>query len=337
MNDNPRILAIETSCDETAAAVVEGGKNIISNVVASQMDIHRRFGGVVPEVASRHHVENMTAVIEEALVSADMDYKDLDAIAVTEGPGLVGALLVGVNTAKALAYAHNLPLLPVHHIAGHIHAAELVGNMAYPAMALVVSGGHTSLIYLPEEGKYETIGETRDDAVGEAYDKVARTLELPYPGGPEIDRLAAEGEVSIDFPRAWLENGSYDFSFSGLKSAVLNAVHNAEQRGEKLVPENVAASFQASVVDVLVERAERAASEYEVKQLIVTGGVAANRALREAMRHSFPSDGEVELIIPPLSLCTDNAAMIGAAANIAWKKGERAGYDLNGEPGLALG
>ncbi|QQK79209.1 tRNA (adenosine(37)-N6)-threonylcarbamoyltransferase complex transferase subunit TsaD [Salicibibacter cibi] len=337
MNDNPRILAIETSCDETAASIVEGGKNIISNVVASQIDIHRRFGGVVPEVASRHHVENMTAVIEEALVSADMDYKDLDAIAVTSGPGLVGALLVGVNTAKALAYACNLPLLPIHHIAGHIHAAELVADMEYPALALAVSGGHTSLIYLPEEGKYETIGETRDDAVGEAYDKVARTLKLPYPGGPEIDRLSAEGEVSIDFPRAWLENGSYDFSFSGLKSAVLNAVHNAGQRGETLVPENVAASFQASVVDVLVERAVRAASEYKVKQLIVTGGVAANRALREAMIRSFPSDSDVELIIPPLSLCTDNAAMIGAAANITWKKGERAGYDLNGDPGLALG
>lgn len=337
MNNNPRILAIETSCDETAASVVEGGKNVISTIVASQMDIHRRFGGVVPEVASRHHVENMTAVVEEALVSADMDYTDLDAIAVTSGPGLVGALLVGVNTAKALAYAHDLPLLPIHHIAGHIHAAELVADMEYPAMALVVSGGHTSLIYLPEEGVYETIGETRDDAVGEAYDKVARTLKLPYPGGPEIDRLASEGEVSIDFPRAWLENGSYDFSFSGLKSSVLNAVHNAGQRGDTVVPENVAASFQASVVDVLVERAQRAVSEYEVEQLIVTGGVAANHALREAMKRSFPSGGNVELIIPPLSLCTDNAAMIGAAANIAWKKGERADYDLNGEPGLALG
>ncbi|QDI92538.1 tRNA (adenosine(37)-N6)-threonylcarbamoyltransferase complex transferase subunit TsaD [Salicibibacter halophilus] len=337
MNNNPRILAIETSCDETAASVVEGGKNVISTIVASQMDIHRRFGGVVPEVASRHHVENMTAVVEEALVSAGMDYTDLDAIAVTSGPGLVGALLVGVNTAKALAYAHDLPLLPIHHIAGHIHAAELVADMEYPAMALVVSGGHTSLIYLPEEGAYETIGETRDDAVGEAYDKVARTLKLPYPGGPEIDRLASEGEVSIDFPRAWLENGSYDFSFSGLKSSVLNAVHNAGQRGDTVVPENVAASFQASVVDVLVERAQRAVSEYEVEQLIVTGGVAANRALREAMKRSFPSGGNVELIIPPLSLCTDNAAMIGAAANISWKKGERAGYDLNGEPGLALG
>ncbi|SDJ31397.1 tRNA (adenosine(37)-N6)-threonylcarbamoyltransferase complex transferase subunit TsaD [Natribacillus halophilus] len=333
----PRILAIETSCDETAVAIVEDGKNIISNIVASQMEIHQRFGGVVPEVASRHHVENMTMVVEEAMSAAKMSYKDLDAIAVTEGPGLVGALLVGVNTAKGLAYAHDLPLLPVHHIGGHIHAAQLVAEVEYPTLALVVSGGHTSLIYMPKEGVYEGVGETRDDAVGEAYDKVARTIGLSYPGGPEIDRLAAKGEVTIDFPRAWLEDGSYDFSFSGLKSAVLNYIHNAKQRGEEVVPENVAASFQASVTDVLVERSRRAASEYDVKQFLVTGGVAANRELRSSMESEFPAEGNVELVIPPLSLCTDNAAMIGAAAQIAWKKGLRAGYDLNGEPGLLLG
>ncbi|MBB6451018.1 N6-L-threonylcarbamoyladenine synthase [Geomicrobium halophilum] len=333
---NPRILAIETSCDETAAAIVEGGKTLLSNVVASQIEIHKRFGGVVPEVASRHHVENMTAVIEETMSSAHVTYEDLDAIAVTEGPGLVGALLVGVNTAKALAYAHQRPLLPVHHIAGHIHAADLIADIKYPAMALVVSGGHTSLIYMPERGEYEVIGETRDDAVGEAYDKVARTLKLPYPGGPEIDRLAANGEVTIDFPRAWLEADSYDFSFSGLKSSVLNYIHNANQRKEEVIQENVAASFQASVVDVLVERAQRAVSAYQAQQLIVTGGVAANHALREAMGKTFPNDGDVELVIPPLSLCTDNAAMIGAAAQVVWEKDVRAGYDLNGQPGLAI-
>ncbi|GAK10085.1 tRNA (adenosine(37)-N6)-threonylcarbamoyltransferase complex transferase subunit TsaD [Geomicrobium sp. JCM 19038] len=335
MGNNPTILAIETSCDETAAAVVRGGKEIISNQVASQIAIHEQFGGVVPEVASRHHVQNMTTIVKKTLEEAELTYADLDAIAVTEGPGLVGALLVGVNTAKALAYANDLPLLPVHHIAGHIHAANLVQTIEYPAMALVVSGGHTSLIYMENEGDYEIIGETRDDAVGEAYDKVARTIGLPYPGGPQIDKLAQEGEESIEFPRSWLEEDSYDFSFSGLKSSVLNYVHNRTQRGEDMNKADIAASFQRSVVDVLVERAARAVMSYDTKQLILTGGVAANSAIREAMEVKVKKIG-VQLIVPPLSLCTDNAAMIGAAAHVEWKKKNIAALTLNGVPNLSL-
>ncbi|GAK01278.1 tRNA (adenosine(37)-N6)-threonylcarbamoyltransferase complex transferase subunit TsaD [Geomicrobium sp. JCM 19055] len=335
MGNNPTILAIETSCDETAAAVVRGGKEIISNQVASQIAIHEQFGGVVPEVASRHHVQNMTTIVKKTLEEAELTYADLDAIAVTEGPGLVGALLVGVNTAKALAYANDLPLLPVHHIAGHIHAANLVQTIEYPAMALVVSGGHTSLIYMENEGDYEIIGETRDDAVGEAYDKVARTIGLPYPGGPQIDKLAQEGEESIEFPRSWLEEDSYDFSFSGLKSSVLNYVHNRTQRGEDINKADIAASFQRSVVDVLVERAARAVMSYDTKQLILTGGVAANSAIREAMEVKMKKIG-VQLIVPPLSLCTDNAAMIGAAAHVEWKKKNIAALTLNGVPNLSL-
>jgi len=335
VGNNPTILAIETSCDETAAAVVRGGKEIISNQVASQIAIHEQFGGVVPEVASRHHVQNMTTIVKKTLEEAELTYADLDAIAVTEGPGLVGALLVGVNTAKALAYANDLPLLPVHHIAGHIHAANLVQTIEYPAMALVVSGGHTSLIYMENEGDYEIIGETRDDAVGEAYDKVARTIGLPYPGGPQIDKLAQEGEETIEFPRSWLEEDSYDFSFSGLKSSVLNYVHNRTQRGEDINKADIAASFQRSVVDVLVERAARAAMSYDTKQLILTGGVAANSAIREAMEVKMKKIG-VQLIVPPLSLCTDNAAMIGAAAHVEWKKKNIAALTLNGVPNLSL-
>ncbi|MBM7635103.1 tRNA (adenosine(37)-N6)-threonylcarbamoyltransferase complex transferase subunit TsaD [Geomicrobium sediminis] len=335
MGNNPTILAIETSCDETAAAVVRGGKEIISNQVASQIAIHEQFGGVVPEVASRHHVQNMTTIVKKTLEEAELTYADLDAIAVTEGPGLVGALLVGVNTAKALAYANDLPLLPVHHIAGHIHAANLVQTIEYPAMALVVSGGHTSLIYMEDEGDYQIIGETRDDAVGEAYDKVARTIGLPYPGGPQIDKLAQEGEETIEFPRSWLEEDSYDFSFSGLKSSVLNYVHNRTQRGEDINKADIAASFQRSVVDVLVERAARAAMSYDTKQLILTGGVAANSAIREAMEVKMKKIG-VQLIVPPLSLCTDNAAMIGAAAHVEWKKKNIAALTLNGVPNLSL-
>ena len=248
------ILGIETSCDETAASVVKNGREVISNVVASQIDIHKRYGGVVPEIASRQHVGNMTIVIEEAMRQARLDFKDLTAIAVTQGPGLVGALLIGVEAAKALAYAHGLPLIPVHHIAGHIYANRFVAEMKFPLIALVVSGGHTELIYMREHGHFEVIGETRDDAAGEAYDKVARTLNLPYPGGPHIDRLAQDGELTIDFPRAWLEDGSYDFSFSGLKSAVINMQHNAKQRGEEINPAEIAASFQESVIDVLVTK-----------------------------------------------------------------------------------
>ena len=330
------VLGIETSCDETAAAIVKNGREIVANVVASQMESHQRFGGVVPEIASRHHVEQITLVLEETMKRANMDVNELDAIAVTEGPGLVGALLIGVNAAKALAFAHRIPLVGVHHIAGHIYANQLVQEMKFPLLALVVSGGHTELIYMKEHGVFEVIGETRDDAAGEAYDKVARALQLPYPGGPHIDRLAKQGEPTIDLPRAWLEEGSYDFSFSGLKSAVINALHNAKQRGEMIRPEDMAASFQASVIEVLVEKTIQAAIHYRVKQVLLAGGVAANEGLRTQLQKQMKQLPEVELVIPPLSLCTDNAAMIAAAGTVLFQQGKRATMALNANPSLLL-
>ncbi|MEW8970670.1 MAG: tRNA (adenosine(37)-N6)-threonylcarbamoyltransferase complex transferase subunit TsaD [Mesobacillus sp.] len=335
MTKDQLIMGIETSCDETAVAIVKNGREILANVVASQIESHKRFGGVVPEIASRHHVEQITLVLEEALAQAKVDVKDLDAIAVTEGPGLVGALLIGVNAAKALAFANGIPLVGVHHIAGHIYANRLVTEMNFPLLSLVVSGGHTELVYMKEHGHFEVIGETRDDAAGEAYDKVARTLHLPYPGGPHIDRLAHEGKATIDLPRAWLEEGSYDFSFSGLKSAVINVVHNAQQRGEEIAPEDLAASFQESVIDVLVTKTQRAVKEYGVKQVLLAGGVAANKGLREKLSTEF-TDSDVEIVIPPLALCTDNAAMIAAAGSVMYEKGQRADLTLNGNPGLEI-
>ncbi len=329
------ILAIETSCDETAVAIVKNGTELLANVVASQIESHKRFGGVVPEVASRHHVEEITVVIEEALKQAGLKPGDLTAVAVTEGPGLVGALLIGVNAAKAFAFAHGLPLVPVHHIAGHIYANRLVKEMTFPLLSLIVSGGHTELVLMEEHGTFKVIGETRDDAAGEAYDKVARTLNMPYPGGPHIDKLAQEGEANIDLPRAWLEPNSLDFSFSGLKSAVINTVHNATQRGEVIKPEDLAASFQASVVDVLVEKTYRAAEQYNVKQVLLAGGVAANKGLRHMLENRF-NGTKYDLVIPPLHLCTDNAAMIGAAGSVAYQKGTRGDMALNGVPGLDL-
>lgn len=335
MNKDLYILGIETSCDETAVAIIKNGREIVANVVASQIESHKRFGGVVPEIASRHHVEQLTIVLEEALHQAKLEISDMDAIAVTEGPGLVGALLIGVNAAKALAFAHNIPLVAVHHIAGHIYANRLVKEMKFPLLALVVSGGHTELVYMKEHGHFEVIGETRDDAAGEAYDKVARVLNMPYPGGPHIDRLAQTGEPTLNLPRAWLEEGSYDFSFSGLKSAVINTVHNAEQRGEKIAPETLAASFQESVIDVLVTKTLKATKEYNVKQVLLAGGVAANKGLRTRLEQVF-EDEDVELIIPPLYLCTDNAAMIAAAGSIFFEKGQRAELNLNANPGLDI-
>ncbi|WP_339161333.1 tRNA (adenosine(37)-N6)-threonylcarbamoyltransferase complex transferase subunit TsaD [Bacillus sp. FSL M8-0277] len=330
------ILGIETSCDETAASIVKNGKEIVANVVASQIESHKRFGGVVPEIASRHHVEQVTIVLEEVMAQANMSFRDLDAIAVTEGPGLVGALLIGVNAAKALSFAHQIPLVGVHHIAGHIYANQLVDELQFPCLALVVSGGHTELVLMKEHGSFEVIGETLDDAAGEAYDKVARTMGLPYPGGPHIDRLAHEGEPTIKLPRAWLEEGSYHFSFSGLKSAVINTLHNASQKGETIAPENLAASFQASVIEVLVGKTLKAAEAYGVKQVVLAGGVAANKGLREALTTAFTKLPDVKVIIPPLSLCTDNAAMIAAAGTIAFEKGIRGDMAMNGQPGLPL-
>lgn len=330
------ILGIETSCDETAAAVIKNGREIVANVVASQIESHKRFGGVVPEIASRHHVEQITLVIEEAMRKAEIQFKDLDAVAVTEGPGLVGALLIGVNAAKALSFAHGTPLVGVHHIAGHIYANRLVKEMVFPLLALVVSGGHTELVLMKEHGVFEVIGETRDDAAGEAYDKVARTLGLPYPGGPHIDQLAHEGQPSIDLPRAWLDADSYDFSFSGLKSAVINTIHNAEQRNETIDPKDLAASFQASVIDVLVTKTVKAAKQFHVKQVLLAGGVAANKGLRAELENQFTDIVDVELVIPPLSLCTDNAAMIAAAGSILFEKGKRSNLALNANPGLNL-
>lgn len=335
MTKNNIILGIETSCDETAVAIVKNGTNILSNVVASQIESHKRFGGVVPEIASRHHVEQMTVVLEEAFNQAEVDWEEIDAIAVTEGPGLVGALLVGVNAAKALAFAKRKPLVGVQHIAGHIYANRFQQEFEFPLLALIVSGGHTELILMKEHGSFELIGETLDDAAGEAYDKVARMLDLPYPGGPEIDRLAEQGEETIDFPRAWLGEESYDFSFSGLKSAVINKIHNAGQRGEVLKKEDIAASFQASVVEVLTAKTLRAAKEYNVKQVIVAGGVAANKGLRNELQKQF-NEAQIPLLIPPLALCTDNAAMIAAAGTIAYQQGKRAGLDLNANPSLEL-
>lgn len=336
INQKPiRILGIETSCDETSVAVVENGKTLLSNIVSSQMEIHKRFGGVVPEVASRRHVENITLVIEEALEKADLTLEDLDAIAVTKGPGLVGALLIGVAAAKALSFAYQLPLLGVHHIAGHIYANRLIAEFDFPLLTLVVSGGHTELVLMRSHGEYEILGETRDDAAGEAYDKVARALQLPYPGGPHIDRLAQVGEPTISFPRSWLEPDSYDFSFSGLKSSVLNYLHNAEQRGEEVSNEQVAASFQESVIEVLVTKTMRAAEEFKVKQILLAGGVAANQGLRAQLTAECEKKG-MPIIIPPLSLCTDNAAMIASAGFIEWQKGNRASMDLNAYPGLEL-
>lgn len=331
------ILAIESSCDETSAAVIKNGTEILSNIVASQIKSHMRFGGVVPEVASRHHVEQITQIIELSLEEAAVTMADVDAVAVTEGPGLVGSLLIGVSAAKALAFAHQKPLIATNHIAGHIYANQLIEPLVFPLLALVVSGGHTELIYMPEDGVFEVVGETRDDAAGEAYDKIGRVLGLPYPAGKVMDEMAHQGQDYYHFPRAMIKEDNYDFSFSGLKSSVINTIHNARQKNEELDPYNVAASFQAAVVDVLVDKTIRAAKEKNVKQLLLAGGVAANKGLRTALTTAVERElPEVSLVIPPLSLCGDNAAMIGAAAFYQYKKQDFASLDLNARPGLGL-
>lgn len=328
------ILAFESSCDETSVAVIENGNKILSNIVATQIKSHKRFGGVVPEVASRHHIEQITLCIADALEEAGVTYDDLDAVAVTYGPGLVGSLLVGVTAAKMIAFAHDLPLIPVNHMAGHIYAANFAGEIKFPALALLVSGGHTELVYLAGPNDFKIIGETRDDAAGEAYDKVGRVLGLAYPAGKEIDELAHKGKDTFAFPRAMEKEDNYDFSFSGLKSAFINTVHHADQVKETLDKADLAASFQQSVVDVLAQKTVRALENYPIKQLILAGGVAANQGLRDRLDEELKQFEDVELLKAPLKLCGDNAAMIGAAGYAAYKDKIFAGLDLNADPSL---
>ena len=332
------ILAIESSCDETAAAVVKNGRTILSNVIFSQIDLHTLYGGVVPEIASRKHIEKINQVIEQALKDANMELSQMDAIGVTYGPGLVGALLVGVAEAKAISYATNIPLVGVHHIEGHVSANYIEHEeLEPPFLCLIVSGGHTHLVMVKEYGVYEIIGRTHDDAAGEAYDKVARAIGLGYPGGPKIDKLSKEGNPkAIAFPRANVEGSPYDFSFSGLKSAVLNYLNQAQMKGEEINRADVAASFQAAVVDVLVDKTLQAAKEYHIDKIALAGGVASNSALREGMKIACKKEKK-ELFYPSPIYCTDNAAMIGVAAYYEYKKGVRHGLDLNAVPYLKIG
>jgi len=338
-----RILALESSCDETAAAVVEDGRAVLSNVISSQAAIHAAYGGVVPEIASRHHIENIGPVVAQAMSDAGVAYEDLDAVAVTQGPGLVGCLLVGIQFAKGIAFVHGKPLIPVHHIAGHIEAPFLVhGDIPLPAVALVVSGGHTSLFEIRKRGEYRLLGRTRDDAAGEAYDKVAKLLGLGYPGGPVIDRLAkGADDHAVDFTVAKIKGGGADFSFSGIKTAVLYHV-----RREGIAPvtdvsdvppliRNLVASFQRGVVTALVRRLRQAAEEHRPASLLITGGVAANSRLRADAKAAADALG-LPLFVPPIALSTDNAAMIAAAGFVAHGRGVRAGFDLDADPHLAL-
>ena len=332
------ILAIESSCDETAAAVVKNGREVLSNVISSQIELHTLYGGVVPEIASRKHIEKINQVIESALSEAGVTLEEIDAIGVTYGPGLVGALLVGVAEAKAIAYAAQKPLIGVHHIEGHIAANYIEHKeLEPPFICLVVSGGHTHLVCVKDYGSFEIIGRTRDDAAGEAFDKVARAIGLGYPGGPKIDKIAKEGNPNaIEFPRARVEDAPYDFSFSGVKSAVLNYLNGCQMKGVNYNQADVAASFQKAVTDVLVTNAMHAVDEYGMKKLAIAGGVASNSALREAVRYACEQNG-VKLYYPSPILCTDNAAMIGTAAYYEYVKGVRHGWDLNAVPNLRLG
>ncbi len=331
-------LAIETSCDETSAAVLLNGRTVLSNIVYSQIDIHKKFGGVVPEIASRNHVEKISQVIDEAMEGAGKSFDDMDMIAVTYGPGLVGALLVGVSTAKALAFALDKPLVPVNHIEGHICANFIeFPDLEPPFVCLIVSGGHSHLVHVKEYGQYEILGRTRDDAAGEAFDKVARTLGLGYPGGPKIDQLAKVGNPeAVNFPRVYLEKGSLDFSFSGLKSAVLNHINQCKMKDMEIVPRDIAASFQASVVEVMTNKAIMAAKQCGVDKIVLAGGVAANNGLRESLTVEAKKN-DLELYYPSLELCTDNAAMIGCAGYYDYLNGVRGGMALNAVPNLKLG
>lgn len=321
------ILGIESSCDETSASIVQDGVKEIATVVSSQIDIHKEYGGVVPEIASREHVKNITIVLEECLLKANMTMDDIDAIAITYGPGLIGSLLIGMEAAKTLSFVHQKPLIPVHHIAGHIYANSLVHEMKFPLIALVISGGHTELIYMKNHYSFQKLGGTLDDAVGECYDKVARVLNVPYPGGPLVDKMAHKGDPSYSLPIP-LQDDSYNFSFSGLKSAVINLVHNEEQRGNAIRPDDLAASFQNVVVESITSKTMKALKDYDVHQLIVAGGVAANRGIWERLK-VLCEENHVDCSFPPIEYCTDNAAMIGAAGYFAYLDGRRADLTLN--------
>jgi len=338
MNKEIKILAIESSCDETAAAVVVNGRDVRSNVISSQIALHTLYGGVVPEIASRKHIEKINQVIEQALSDASVTLDDIDAIGVTYGPGLVGALLVGVAEAKAISYAKNIPLVGVHHIEGHISANYIENKeLEPPFLCLVVSGGHTHLVKVLDYGKYEILGRTRDDAAGEAFDKVARAIGLGYPGGPKIEKVSHEGNPhAMEFPRAKIEDGPYDFSFSGLKSAVLNYINGCNMKGIEVVQADVAASFQKAVTDVLVGNAMKAIDEFKMDKFAIAGGVASNGTLRETMREACEKKG-VKFYHPSPIFCTDNAAMIGVAAYYDFLAGKRDGLDLNAIPNLKLG
>ena len=338
MNKDIKILAIESSCDETAAAVVVNGRDVKSNVISSQIALHTLYGGVVPEIASRKHIEKINQVIEQALEDADTTLDEIDAIGVTYGPGLVGALLVGVAEAKAISYAKNIPLVGVHHIEGHICANYIENKeLEPPFLCLVVSGGHTHLVKVADYGKYEILGRTRDDAAGEAFDKVARAIGLGYPGGPKIEKVSHEGNPhAMEFPRAKIDDGPYDFSFSGLKSAVLNYLNGCQMKGIEIVQADVAASFQKAVTDVLVANAMKAIDEYKMDKFAIAGGVASNGTLREAMQQACAKKG-VAFYHPSPIFCTDNAAMIGVAAYYDFLAGKRDGLDLNAIPNLKLG
>jgi N6-L-threonylcarbamoyladenine synthase len=333
--DKTIILAVETSCDETAVAIVKDGKEVLADVVASQISTHQKFGGVVPEVASRKHLELINIIIEEALNKANLKIPDLTHFAVTYGPGLVGALLVGVATTKAMSFAAEKPLIGVHHIEGHVYANFLThSDIEFPVVCLIVSGGHTTLIKILEHGKYEFLGQTRDDAAGEAFDKISRALGLGYPGGPKIELKAKVGNPkAVNLPRAWLEEGSYDFSFSGLKSAVLNYLNQCEMKNISINKADIAASFQEAVVEVLVEKTVGAAVKEKVKTILLAGGVAANSVLRTRLSLRAEEKG-FRLVYPPMKYCTDNAAMIGAAAHYKVLRGEFAGLNLNAVPNL---
>lgn len=329
------VLGVESSCDETSVAVVRDGKEVLSNVILTQIDIHKEFGGVVPEIASRHHVYNVSMVFEEAIKEAGVKPTDIDLVAVTYGPGLIGSLLVGVNAAKTWALVYNKPIIGVNHLAGHIYANQIEHEMKFPLIALLVSGGNTELIYMKDHFDFEIIGETLDDAVGESYDKVARVMGLEYPGGPKVDKLAHEGEPTYKIPRVYLGNDNYNFSFSGLKSHIINLHHNAMQRGEEINAANLCRSFQDSVVEVLVDKTLKAAKNYNVKQIIVAGGVSANKGLKE--RFNLMNNNNFEICIPSIKYCTDNAAMIAVAGYYQYKKTNKADdMTLNADASLEL-